>query len=109
MADDDVRQEALEALWIATGKHDSARGAWPPFARLAVRARMRDLLQAATREKRTADMLTLDPERDGDPVQLELLVEHRERLREGLATDWEPIKRDRARERAKWHRRKAAA
>jgi hypothetical protein len=109
MARDDVRQEALLALWIATGKHDPARGAWPPFARLAVKARMRDLLQAATCDKRTADTLPLDDERDGDPVQLELLVEQRERLREGLATDWEPIKRERARERAKWHRRRARA
>ena len=85
MAPDDVRQEALLALWVATGKHDPGRGPWPPFARMTIKARMRDLLQAATRQKRTADVLDLDPERDRDPVQLELLVEHRERLREAVA------------------------
>lgn len=85
LAADDVRQEALLALWVATGKHDPARGPWPPFARLTIKARMRDLLQAATRQKRTATVLELDPERDRDPVQLDLLVEVRERLRGAVA------------------------
>jgi DNA-directed RNA polymerase specialized sigma24 family protein len=54
LAPDDVRQEALLALWVAAGKHDPARGPWPPFARMCVKAHLRDLLQAATRVKRTA-------------------------------------------------------
>jgi len=86
MGPEDVRQEALLALWIATSKHDPDRGPWPPFARAAVKARMTDLLRAATREKRRAVVLELDPERDRDPVQLDLLAEHRERLRDGLAS-----------------------
>lgn len=85
MAADDVRQEALLALWIAAGKHNPDRGPWPPFARAAVKARMTDLLRTATRQKRSTVMLELDPERDRDPVQLDLLAEHRERLREGVA------------------------
>lgn len=64
---DDVRQEALLALWIAAGNHDPRRGPWPPFARMCVKAHMRDMLQAATRAKRTAVVLELDPERDAAP------------------------------------------
>lgn len=82
---DDVRQEALLALWIATGRHDPERGPWPSFARLAVKAHMTDLLRAATNQKRAAVTVELDPERDRDPVQLDLLVEQRERLRDGVA------------------------
>lgn len=85
MSPDDVRQEALLALWIAAGKHDPERGPWPAFARLAVKGHMTDLLRAATKKKRAAAVVELDPERDRDPVQLELLVEHRDRLREGVA------------------------
>jgi RNA polymerase sigma factor (sigma-70 family) len=52
---DDVRQEALIALWEAARCHDKAKGPFPTFARLVVKRRMRDLLQAATRQKRTAE------------------------------------------------------
>lgn len=105
---DDVRQEALVALWLATAKHDPERGPWPPFARLAVKARMRDLLQAATRDKRTAVALELDPERDRDPLQLALLAEHREQLREAVATG-EALVRQRARWRENKRRQRAVA
>lgn len=70
MDPDDVRQEALVALWVAAGKHDPERGPWPPFARLSIKARMRDLLQHANRQCRAGTTLPLDPERDADPVQV---------------------------------------
>lgn len=97
MAADDVRQEALLALWVATGKHDPGRGPWPPFARHTVKARMTDLLRAATQQKRTAVVLELDPERDRDPADLERLVEQRERLRQAVADEWSPQERQRKR------------
>lgn len=62
---DDVRQEALVALWEATGCHDRERGPFPAFARLVVKRHLRDLLQAARRQKRTA---TFD--RDADPADV---------------------------------------
>lgn len=52
---DDVRQEALIALWEAARCHDREKGPFPPFARLVIQRRLRDLLQAATRQKRTAE------------------------------------------------------
>lgn len=52
---DDVRQEALIALWEAARCHDRDKGPFPPFARLVIQRRLRDLLQAATRQKRTAE------------------------------------------------------
>ena len=79
MDSDDVRQEALIALWIAAGKHDPERGPWPAFARMCIRAHLFTLHQAATRAKRTAVVLELDENRDAAPEthggQLELLVE----------------------------------
>ena len=79
MADDDIRQEALLALWIATGKHDPERGPWPTYARMCVKAHLFTLHQAATRAKRTAVVLELDEERDAAPDQtsgqLALLVD----------------------------------
>lgn len=51
---DDVRQEALVALWMACREYDRDRGPFPPFARLVVRRRMADLLEHAARQKRTA-------------------------------------------------------
>lgn len=80
MDPDDVRQEALLALWIATSKHDPERGPWSPFARVAVKARMRDLLQAATRQKRTAELVhnvdVAAPDIDPGREQLTLLVDN---------------------------------
>lgn len=81
---DDVRQEALLALWVASGTFDPSRGPWMPYARHAVTCRMMDLVNAAARQKRTAALVELDPERDRDPVQLDLLAEQRDRLRDGL-------------------------
>jgi RNA polymerase sigma factor (sigma-70 family) len=81
---DDVRQEALLALWVATSKHDPARGPWPPFARLVVKRRLRDLLQAATRQKRTAalehDVDVAAPEPTGASEQLALVIDALPRL-----------------------------
>lgn len=108
MDPDDVRQEALLALWIAAGKHDPARGPWPPFGRLAVKAHLRDLLQAATRQKRTAVVLELDADRDPSPVQLDLLAEQRDRLRDGLA-DAERLTATRGRWRENKRRQRQAA
>lgn len=73
---DDVRQEALVALWEATGIYDAARGPFPALARTIIHRHLRDLLQAATRLKRTA---TFDHEadppdmRDRIAARLELL------------------------------------
>lgn len=73
---DDVRQEANVALWEATGCYDG-NGAFPSFARLVIRRHMRDLLQKATRQKRTAIF-----DHDAEPVgpELEATVLHREQL-----------------------------
>lgn len=60
---DDTRQEALVGLWEATGAWDQERAPFPAFARVVIHRHLRDLLQAATRLKRTA---TLDP--DAEPV-----------------------------------------
>lgn len=62
---DDVRQEALVALWEATGVYDPARGTFPALARTVVHRHLRDLLQAATRLKRTADF-----DREVDPMDV---------------------------------------
>ena len=77
LAADDVRQEALIALWEACRCHDKTKGSFPPFARLVIGRRMRDLLQAATRQKRTAD---LDYETEPVGPDLETTVVHREQL-----------------------------
>ena len=74
---DDVRQEALIALWEAARCHDKTKGPFPPFARLVIGRRMRDLLQAATRQKRTVD-LDHDTEPVGPPLEETIL--HREQL-----------------------------
>lgn len=72
---DDVRQEALVALWEACRKYDPGRGAFPPYARMCIKARMSDLLQAATRMKRTAVFVhDVDvPARDRIEARLELI------------------------------------
>ena len=54
MDPDDVRQEALVALWEACRAYDREKGTFPPFARLVINRRLTDLLRAATREKRSA-------------------------------------------------------
>lgn len=78
---DDVRQEALIALWEAARCHDQAKGPFPPFARLVIGRRMRDLLQAATRQKRTAEF-----DEWAEPVgpDLETTVLQREQLQLAL-------------------------
>lgn len=48
---DDVRQEALIGLWIASRAHRPERGPFPPFARMVVRRRLQALLKAALAEK----------------------------------------------------------
>ena len=78
---DDIRQEALLALWVASGTFDAARGPWMRYARHAVKARMVDLIQAATRQKRTAVVVELDPERDRAGIDVEALVEQRDTIR----------------------------
>ena len=55
MDPDDVRQEALIALWEAARAHDKTKAPFPPFARLVIKRRLRDRLQAATRQKRTCE------------------------------------------------------
>ena len=75
---DDVRQEALVALWEAARKYDKTKGTFPPFARLVVKRRLSTLLQAATRQKRTCD-LDHDTEPVGPPLETTVL------LREQLA------------------------
>lgn len=86
---DDVHQEARVALWIATGTFDPTRGcSFRTYARAAIKADLRDKVQAANRLKQR--VLT-DAGRD---EQLELVarddvntvVEARETLRE-LASD----------------------
>lgn len=69
---DDVAQEALVALWEATGAFDPRRGPFPPFARLVVNRHLRDLLQAATREKRAVPAGRVDAELAPAPEQLSL-------------------------------------
>lgn len=81
MDPDDVRQEALIALWEACRCHDPSKGLFPPFARLVIKRRMRDHLQAATRQKRTASFAEL-VEPVGEP--LEDLVLRREQIQLAL-------------------------
>jgi DNA-directed RNA polymerase specialized sigma24 family protein len=77
MDPDDVRQEALIALWESGRAHDKEKGPFPPFARLVINRRLRDRLQAATRQKRTCDL-----DYDTEPVgpDLESTVIEREQL-----------------------------
>lgn len=57
----DVEQEALIALWQAARSYDPSRGAsFPTWAARTVRGRLTDLLRAATRAKRTGDIVELD-------------------------------------------------
>jgi RNA polymerase sigma factor (sigma-70 family) len=79
MDHDDVRQEARIALWEACRGYDKRKGRFPAFAGVVVRRRMRDLLQAAMREKRAAVVLGLfdapaPDEREGHE-QLQLILD----------------------------------
>lgn len=49
--DDDVRQEALIALWEAARNHDPDRGPFPPHARAVIRSRLRDKLRDSRRHQ----------------------------------------------------------
>lgn len=75
---DDVRQEALIALWEACRAYDRDRGRFPPFARLVIRRRLADLLERATRQKRTVrlvrDVDIAAPDELEGREQLRLLV-----------------------------------
>jgi RNA polymerase sigma factor (sigma-70 family) len=46
---DDVRQEALIALWEAARSYDPQRGPFPPWARRVITARLTDLLRVHTK------------------------------------------------------------
>lgn len=65
---DDIRQEALLALWVATGEYRPELGPFPPFARVVVTRHLLDLLESQTRQKR-------DPRRavelEADPPALD--------------------------------------
>jgi RNA polymerase sigma factor (sigma-70 family) len=74
---DDIRQEALVALWEACRAYDNTKGKLPTFARTVIHRRLTDLLRAATTAKRTADF-----DHDAEPVgpDLETTVLQREQL-----------------------------
>lgn len=85
---DDVRQEALLALWEATGKHDPERGPFPPFARIVVHRRLQDRVTEARTRKHT---VLSEAERDefhvpGGREPFEILWERMEldRIRRGI-------------------------
>lgn len=69
---DDVRQEALIALWIATGDYDPSHGVtFPTFARYVVRRRLASVLKMALREKhRPLNESVREVERDGEWVSV---------------------------------------
>ena len=100
---DDVRQEALVALWEACGDHDEKKGPFPAFARLVIHRRLRDLLQAATRLKRTAEF---DHETEVLTPELERTIVARETLREALV---DPGIRRRQKDRDRKRRERAGA
>lgn len=51
---DDVRQEAMVALWEATAVYDPARGFFPALAKVVIHRHLQDLVTAANRQKRKA-------------------------------------------------------
>ena len=57
MAPDDTEQEARIALWLACRSYNPERGKFPAYASMVIRARLTDLLRAATRDKRTAELV----------------------------------------------------
>ena len=100
---DDVRQEALLALWEACGDYDKAKGPFPAFARLVIHRHLRDLLQAATRLKRTAEF---DHEAEVATPELERTIIARETLRDALV---DPAIKLRQKDRDRKRRERAAA
>ena len=89
---DDVHQEARLALWIATGTWDPYRGPFRRYARTAIKADLRDKVQAANRHKQR--VLT-DAGRD-DQLSLvtaggiETLVEQRAELARAVRGEFTP-------------------
>lgn len=65
---DDVRQEALIGLWIATQKWNRDRGSFPPFARLVIQRRLTSLLRSALRERN--NVLTSSKRVCGDEIEI---------------------------------------
>lgn len=113
MDPDDVRQEALLALWLATEKYDPERGPWPPFARLAVKAQMVTLLRASTRQKRTAvferDVDVAAPVREdgglGDVLAVMHVLSDRERAALAAHLNGTPARSSKAHETALYRAR----
>lgn len=82
---DDVRQEALIALWEAARTHDPGRSSFPNWARVVIRRHLADCVRTATRGKQR--VLT-EAVREED-VQFHLAayaVEHRQAVRELVAS-----------------------
>ena len=48
---DDVRQEAMIALWEAARTHDPGKGSFPNWARVVIRRHLTDCVRTATRGK----------------------------------------------------------
>lgn len=64
---DDVRQEALEALWKASRSHDPQLGPFTAWATRIIRARLVTLLRAATNPKRFGPTVELSDHAAPDP------------------------------------------
>lgn len=118
MDSDDIRQEALVALWEACRSYDRDRGKFPAWARLTIRSRLADLLEHATRQKRTAvlvrDVDVPGPdEREGrEQLQLVLDVDLTPRERQAVADHLNGVPRTKAHDQALYRARvklKAAA
>jgi RNA polymerase sigma factor (sigma-70 family) len=96
---DDVHQEARLALWVATGTWDPERGPFRMYARHAIRADLRDKVQAANRLKQR--VLT-DAGRDAQlslvtAGGIETLVEQRAELERAVRGDFTPQEQQRQR------------
>jgi RNA polymerase sigma factor (sigma-70 family) len=59
MDPDDVRQEALLALWEAARAYDPEKGPFTAFARLVIKRRLADQIKAARTQKRSAPTVEL--------------------------------------------------
>lgn len=93
---DDVRQECLLALWMATATWDPSRVSFGYYAKHAIRNHCTDLLRAATRQKRTADIDPDGLEKASVPDVVER-VEVREQLRLFMSGDHEQSAQERRR------------
>lgn len=51
---EDVRQEALVALWVAASEYDKERGTFPPFARVVIHRRLQEVVRQANTGKHLA-------------------------------------------------------